>query len=175
MSGARGIPPGYHFEILRRDHPRNKFRCGSAKVDQWLAANALQQQEKHLSATKVLLGPAGQIAGYYTLATGQVEAGDLPAEVAKRLPRRRLPIAILAWLGVASTRQRQGLGEVLSARALADCIEAGQTFPFVAVLIDCLDAAAKSFFQRWEFDELPGHPMRLLLSAKRLAAITKPA
>ena len=35
-------------------------------MDSWLAAHALQHQEKHLSATKVLLDETGAIAGYYT-------------------------------------------------------------------------------------------------------------
>ena len=71
-------------------------------MDDWLKTKALQNQDKHLSATKVLLDESGAIAGYFTLATGQVDFGDLPTEVAKTLPRRMLPVAVLAWLGVAA-------------------------------------------------------------------------
>ena len=85
MSGVR-FPDGFQLEPLRREHPRKQFRCGEGAVEDWLAAKTLQNQEKHLSATKVLLDPAGAIAGFYTLATGQVEFGDLPAEMTKRLP-----------------------------------------------------------------------------------------
>jgi hypothetical protein len=46
----------------------------------------LQQQEKHLSSTRVLLDPDGAIAGFYTLATGQVDCSDLPADVLRQLP-----------------------------------------------------------------------------------------
>ena len=78
-------PDGYRLESLRRDHPRKRFRCGEPAVDDWLATKALQNQEKHLSVTKVLLDEAGAIAGYYTLASGQVDFGDLPAESDRRL------------------------------------------------------------------------------------------
>ena len=138
-------------------------------MDEWLASKALQHQEKHLSATKILLDPAGEIAGYYTLATGQVDFGDLPVEVTKRLPRRLLPVAVPAWLGVSTSHQGLGLGKLLLAQALRDCYEAGKTFAFIAVILDCLSDAAKAFYRRWDFEELPGHPYRLFLSAQRLA------
>jgi hypothetical protein len=58
--------------------------------------------------TKVLLDPSGEIAGYYSLATAQADFGDLPAEITKRLPRRGLPLAVLAWLARGSHREGGG-------------------------------------------------------------------
>lgn len=164
------FPTALRLECLRRDHPRRRFRCGEQPVDDWLATKALQNQEKHLSATKVLVDSQdGHIAGYYTLAVAQVDFGDLPVEVAKHLPRRSLPVAVLAWLGVGIEHQRQGLGVRLVAQALRDCYEAGKTFAFVAVILDCLNDRAKAFYRQWDFETLPGHPYRLFLSATRLS------
>ena len=168
---AVALPEGFRLESLRRHHPRKGFRCGQDRVDDWLAAKSLQNQEKHLSVTKVLFDGNGAIAGYYTLATGQVDFSDLPREFAKRLPRRLLPVAVLAWLAVSSAHQGQGLGRLLLAQALRDCHEAGKTFTFIAVILDCINDAAKAFHRRWDFEELPGHPYRLFLSAKRLEAM----
>jgi GNAT superfamily N-acetyltransferase len=168
------FPPGFSLEPLRRDHPRKKFRCGQPAVDDWLAANALQNQEKHLSVTRVLIDPSGAIAGYYTLAIGLVDFSDLPADVAKRLPKRSLPVAVLAWLGVSADHQGQGLGRLLLAQALRDCYQAGQTFAFLAVVLDCIDDAAKTFYLKWDFRELPGHPYRLFLTAGQLEAMMQP-
>lgn len=170
MNGVR-FPDGFRLERLARGHPRKAFASGQAEVDDWLKAKALQNQDKHLSATKVLLNESGTIAGYYTLATGQVDFGDLPAEVAKKLPRRLLPVAVLAWLGVAADRHGRGLGKLLLASALRDCHEAGQTFAFVAVILDCIDDNAKAFYQHYDFAELPGHPYRLFLGAAQLEAM----
>jgi GNAT superfamily N-acetyltransferase len=167
MNGVR-FPNGFRVELVRREHPRKQFRCGEEAVDDWLATKALQNQDKHLSVTRVLLDESGTIAGYYTLATAQVDFGDLPAEVAKGLPRRLLPVAVLAWLGVSTDHQGRGLGRLLLAQALRDCYEAGQTFAFIAVILDCLGDAAKAFYQHWDFEELPGHPYRLFLSTRRL-------
>jgi GNAT superfamily N-acetyltransferase len=165
------LPEGTSLERLRSRHPRKTFDCGEPSVNDWLTTRALQNQEKHLSVTKVLLGHSGAIVGYYTLATGQVDFSELPEDITRKLPRRLLPVAVLAWLGVSRSYQGQGLGRVLLAQALRDCYDAGQTFAFVAVILDCLNDAAKSFYVQWDFEELPGHPNRLFLSAKRLEAM----
>jgi GNAT superfamily N-acetyltransferase len=165
------FPSGIRLERLSRGHARRDFRCGEESVDSWLATKSLQHQEKHLSVTKLLVDDREEIAGYYTLATGQVDFSDLPTEVAKHLPRRLLPVAVLAWLGVRSSRQGQGLGRLLLAQALRDCWEAGKTFAFVAVVLDCIDDRAKAFYQQWGFQELPDHPCRLFVSARQLDAM----
>jgi GNAT superfamily N-acetyltransferase len=165
------FPDGFWLESLEQSHARSKFRCGEAEVDAWLASKALQHQKKRLSVSKVLLSDAGSIAGFYTLATGQVDFGDLPPEETKRLPQRALPVAVLAWLGVSLEHQGSGLGRLLLAQALRDCWQAGQTFAFVAVILDAVNDDAKAFYKRWDFEELPGHPYRLFLSFARLDAM----
>jgi GNAT superfamily N-acetyltransferase len=156
---------------LRSDHRRSRFQSGRPAVDNWLATKALQHQSKRLSVTKVLVDEQDSIVGYYTLASGQVDCGDLPPEIARHLPRRMVPVAILAWMGVAADRHQTGLGGMLLARALRDCYEAAATFPFVAVVLDCIDEQAKSFYQKWGFAELPGNPFRLFIPAKLLDSL----
>lgn len=174
MSGVR-FPQGLQLAPLQKNHPRGQFECEQQAVNDWLHTKALQHQEKRLSATKVLLDESGAIAGFYTLATGQVDFADLPPDLVRELPRRALPVVIVAWLGVSRTRQGQKLGSLLFAQALRDCYMAGQTFAFVAVILDCVDERARSFYQRWDFAELPGNPFRLFLNSQTLTAMmTKP-
>jgi GNAT superfamily N-acetyltransferase len=168
---SRGVvrfPAEFSVETLRREHPHRRFRSGQSQVDDWLATKALQHQEKHLSVTRVLVDSAGAVGGYYTLTPSQVDFSDLPPEVVHRLPRRQLPVAVLAWLGVGKEFQSRGLGRLLLAQALRDCYDAGRTFEFIAVVLGCIDETAKSFYQRYDFQELPGHPYRLFLSAQQL-------
>lgn len=168
------LPAGFYLEQLRRDHPRQSFRSGHQLVDDWLATKALQHQTKHLSATKVLVDRGGTVVGYYTLAPAQIDFSDLPVELGRRMPHRMLPAAVLAWLGVDSAHQGHGFGSRLLARALRDCWEGGKIFPFVLVILDCVDEKSKSFYQRSGFAELPGQPYRLFLSAKDLEAMMQP-
>jgi hypothetical protein len=72
---------------------------------------------------------------------------------------------------VAPCRSRYLRGWELIAQALRDCWEAGRTFPFIAVILDCINESAKAFYSCWDFAELPGHPFRLFLSAKQLEAM----
>jgi GNAT superfamily N-acetyltransferase len=174
MSGVK-LPKRLRWQRLQRDHPRRDFRCGEPEVDAWLRTKAWQHQKKHLSVTKVLLDESNRIVGFYTLATGQVDFRDLPDDLTKRLPRRSLPVAVLAWLGVSTNHHGEGLGRILLAQALRDCYEAGDTFAFVAVILDCLTEKAKSFYQKWDFEEVPGHPYRLFVSYQQLEAMMRDA
>jgi GNAT superfamily N-acetyltransferase len=162
------FPNDLRLEPLTKGHVRAAFDCGQAEVSQWLRTKALQHQQKRLSSTKALVDSTRQIAGFYTLATAQIDFGDLPATVVQHLPRRALPAAIIVWLGVATSQQGQHLGDLLLARALRDCHEAGKVFAFVAVILDCVDERAKTFYSQWNFRELEGQPFRLYLSAAEL-------
>jgi GNAT superfamily N-acetyltransferase len=170
VSGV-AFPHRYRLESLQRSHRRRAFDCGQPQVNDWLWTKALQHQAKRLSVTKALLDPGGAIAGFYTLATGQIDFGDLPVDLVRRLPRRALPVAVLAWLGVDRGHQGQKLGDLLLAQALRDCYDAGQTFAFVAVILDCVDDDAKAFYERWDSKALPGNPYRLYISANTLAQL----
>jgi hypothetical protein len=167
------FPEGFRLATLERTHRRKAFDCGESAVNEWFHTRALQNQDKHLSTTKVLLASDLAIAGFYTLATGQVDFGDLPPEVARNLPRRALPVAILAWMGVDRRLHGQHLGARLLAQALSDCHMASRTFAFIAVILDCLNDRARAFYKRWDFRELPGNPYRLFLTARALDALMK--
>jgi GNAT superfamily N-acetyltransferase len=165
------FPAGFRLEQLRRDHPRKVFRSGQPAVDAWLATKALQHQTKHLSATKALVDQAGRIAGFYTLVPAQIDFSELPADLGRHLPHRLLPAALVAWLGVDSASQGRGFGSRLLAQALRDCWEGSKVFPFVLVVLDCVDDNSKAFYQKCGFAQLPGHPYRLYLSAQQLEAM----
>lgn len=157
------FPKGFKVEQLNKSHPRAKFSSGESVVDEWLHKRARQAQDKRLSVTRVLISDTGKIAGYYTLAMGQVNFDELPAEQTKKLSHTLLPIITLAWLGVDKEYQRQGLGDRLLAQALSDCHTTGQMMSYIAVILDCLNDKAKKFYLRYDFQQVSGYPMKLFL------------
>jgi ribosomal protein S18 acetylase RimI-like enzyme len=161
-------PDNFYIEQLNKNHEKKSFQSGIASVDEWLKKNSLQSQKKRLSITRVLIEGKKNIAGYYTLAIGQVNFDLLPLEITKKLPAALLPVITLAWLGLDQKFKNKGLGKRLLAQALADCYNTGQIIPFVAVLLDCATIEAKSFYQHFDFEELPGHKMKLMLPWKLL-------
>lgn len=164
-------PDDFSIEQLSKRHKRTTFQSGVEVVDEWLKKNAHQVQEKHLSVTRVLLKAPNSVAGYYTLAMGQVNFDELPHKMVRKLPGTLLPIVRLAWLGIDKEYQGKGFGKRLLAQALVDCYHTGQIMPFVAVLSDCVNLNAKMFYQRYDFAELPGHPMKLMLPWKLLSGM----
>ncbi|HBJ35617.1 MAG TPA: hypothetical protein DDZ51_12905 [Planctomycetaceae bacterium] len=99
--------------------------------------------------------------------------GTLPADLAKKLPRRQLQLSVLAWLGVDRAFQGRGIGRRVLATSVVDCYDASQTFAFIAVILDCVDEQARRFYRRFDFAELAGHPMRLYLPFKSLESLAK--
>lgn len=172
MSGPR-FPEGWFIKTLDKSHPRTRFASGNEDADAWLKKSALQSQSKHLTTTKVLSDAERRIIGFYSLSFSEIDFSDLPADLAKKLPRRQLPVAVLAWLAVDQTFQGRGIGQRLLATSLVDCYEASRTFAFIALLLDCVDERAKRFYQRYDFAELPGYPMRLYLPFKTLEMLAK--
>ncbi|MCP4675515.1 MAG: GNAT family N-acetyltransferase [Deltaproteobacteria bacterium] len=172
MTSVR-LPEKFYFAALEKSHDRSAFTSGDDGVDRWLKKRARQARKKRLSITRVLLEEPNTIAGYYTLAMGQVNFDDLPHAYARKLPSTLLPIITLAWLGVDERYHGKGLGGRILAQALADCHTTGQAMPFVAVLLDCANPGAKSFYQHYDFEELPGHPMTLMLPWSLLDAMMR--
>lgn len=165
------FPEGFRIETLSRAHNRSRFDCGVVEVNQWLASKARQSQEKNLSVTRVLVAQSENIAGFYTLAYGQINLDQLPPDIARKLPSHPLPVVVLAWLGVDKAFRGEGFGESLFAHALARCLDAMHAVPYVAVIVDCLNETARQFFLRYQFRECPGHPMKLLLPRALLEAM----
>lgn len=162
------FPEEFRLERLTKAHSRRQFACGDCNVDVWLQQYALQNQEKHLSTTSVLIDASNTIVGYFTLAAGQVLCDELPQHLTSRLPKRGLPVAVLAWLGVATEFQGQGFGHRLLAQALNDCYRASKTLAFIGIIVDCLDQRTKAFYCQWDFEELKPASLRLFLSCEKL-------
>lgn len=166
------FPEGFRIESLQKSHNRRAFDCGSEPVNEWLRRHARQSQNKHLSTTRALLDEDVRIAGFYSLSYGQVHMDKLPDGVAKRLPNVMIPVVVLGWLGIDKRFRGKGLGDRLLAHALSQANKASAIIPFVGVVIDCLDDGAKRFYQRYDFDEFPGHPMKLLVTRNQLQAMS---
>ncbi len=74
---------------LAGHHDRTRFRCGVRELDDYLRRRAGQDVRRRAAAVFVL-SPADEpnrVAGYYTLSAASIVLGDLPQDVAKKLPR----------------------------------------------------------------------------------------
>ncbi len=170
------MPIDWRIEPLRREHDRARFNCGEPALDEYLARFARQNQESGVARTFVAVDdiePA-RVLGYYSLAVGAIDKANLPPSAAKRFPNFPLPIARLARLAVDRSQQGKGLGEGLLLDALSRCVRVAEEVGIAAVLIDAKHERAKAFYQRYEFDTLPDHPLTLWLPLPAVRKLFEP-
>jgi predicted GNAT family N-acyltransferase len=121
--------------------------------------------ERMVSVTYMLQGAKPpDIAGYYTLAATSVLLNDLPAGVAKRLPRYpAVPATLLGRVVVASEYQGRRLGELLLMDALRRSWETSKTIASTAVITHAKDADTRRFYEKYDLRAFEGIPRRLFL------------
>ena len=163
----------YRVAPLTRRHDRSTFACGSDALDRYLKQQARQDAEKRVAAPFVLVEPpASAVLGYYTLSASHITAEELPADLAKKLPRYpQLPVTLLGRLAVDQGHKGKGLGEFLLLDALHRSLDAAARIAAMAVVVDAKDAAAEAFYRHFDFRPLQQQPTRLFLPMKIVAGL----
>lgn len=165
--------PARRVEALSGKHDRSGFSCGSGALDRYLQQQARQDADKRVAAPFVLVEPpSARVLGYYTLSASVIHAGELPDELARKLPRYPLlPVTLLGRLAVDQSLKRQGMGEFLLMDALWRSLEAASQIAAMAVLVDAKDKAAEAFYAHFGFIALQHQPARLFLPMKTVAGL----
>jgi GNAT superfamily N-acetyltransferase len=154
----------WRIEPLGEGHDRSSFDCGEESLNVFLRQHAGQNARKDISRTYVAL-PEGSnaVAGYYTLATGSLAHGDLPAHAGRQLPRYPVPIVHLGRLGVDRRMQSRGLGGMLLAHAIRRVAILADEIGIHAVTVQALNDRARTFYQAHGFLPLQDDPSHLYL------------
>ena len=171
MQITLGPPEGYLIERLDTSiHDREKFSCGIAALDEFIRAQASQGQHKNLSSTHVLTGsappPQGAtrpVVGYVSLVTSELPLVDCPDKIKKLTKHPRIPVLLLARMGVDSSHQKRGLGEFLLKFSFKCAWEISQLAGCYAVIVDAKDEDIKKFYTKYGFVELLDNPLLLYL------------
>ena len=158
-----GRPGGkYQIEPLGPGHDRHGFSCGVPDLDTYLRERAGQDAKRHVAAAFVLSDGTGVVLGYYTLSQQVVSLADIPAALAKKLPRYPLlPATLVGRLAVDSRRQGEGLGSLLLMDALHRSWWAAKTVASYAVRVDATDEKAREFYLRHDFLPFPKDRLKL--------------
>ncbi len=167
------------LEPLTGHHDRSGFDCGVEALDDWFRKIAQQHQQKGISRTFVAvptdasaigefqaLGYAsfrdGSVLGFYSLASAFVQVSEIPAELARRLPRQ-IPVTRLGRLAVHAELQGQGLGRLLLADALNRALGVAQDVGSAGMVVDAKDEAAAGFYRTFGFRPCSLEPLKLFL------------
>ena len=146
-------------------HDVSAFDCGIPALTNWLQTTARQHQKKLISRTFVLVDDAqpSRILGYYALAIrAMTPSGDLPAVMAKRLPRE-VPGMTLARLAVGLMEQGKGHGELLLVDAMQRVRAVTAEVGGYALFVDAKDAGGAMFYRKYGFTPFESDPLILFM------------
>lgn len=148
-------------------HDRAAFCCWISELDNYIHQQAGQDQKRGLAAVFVMTIDGQTVAGFYTLSAHSINASELPADLAKRLPRFPVPVTLLGRMAVARASQGRGLGEFLLVDALDRTLQASRQVASLAVVVDSKDRA-RDFYLKHGFKPFPAQPGRLFLPMKTI-------
>jgi GNAT superfamily N-acetyltransferase len=131
-------------------------------LDAYLQRQATQDVRRRIAQVFVAVGDA-DIAGYYSLSAASFDRKDLPAEMAKRLPRYLVRAAILGRLAVDRPYQGRKLGTFLMLDATDRVLQASAAMAVYALIVDAKSDDAMRFYERFGFRRFPASPRRLFL------------
>ncbi len=154
-------------------HDRAGFSCGVDSLDAYIKTQASQDLRRKANAVFVLVavGDPRTMLGYVTLCAFGVTPAIVPDEARKHLPRYPLVSAtLIGRLAIASSRQGEGLGSVLLARALRLAYANAAVVGSSMVVVDALDERAAAFYAAHGFVRLPDSA-RLVLPMQTLARL----
>jgi len=141
---------------------RSGFECGVEPLDRYFRSQVSQDIKRRVTACFVATDAKGQTAGYYTLASASVLLADLPAALAKKLPRYpSVPAVRMGRLAVDQAFKGEGLGAALLADALRRAVTA--EIAAYALLVDAKDESAARFYAYHGFMALPEQPLFLFM------------
>lgn len=145
------------IEPLSKLHDRERFDCGDAEVTRFLREQALQDQEKDLSRTMVLVderGDPARIIGYHTLLMLQVRQEEIPGDRPKI--KRGIPVIMLGQLGIDQEFQGRGHGELLLMDAQARVHEISKRAGVRAMVLDARSERLARWYELHDFIRFPG-------------------
>ena len=151
------------IEALASSHDRAGFSCGVEALDQYFQKQATQDVHRRATACYVALeSPGAKVAGYYTLAAAGIPLAEMPAALAKRLPRYpSVPVARLGRLAVDQAYRARKLGSALLWDAVQRSLRS--EIAVFALVVDAKDDPAEAFYRHHGFVPFVSQPRQLVL------------
>jgi predicted N-acetyltransferase YhbS len=108
------------------------------------------------------------VVGYFAIAPHLLARDDASVRLARGAPDR-IPAILLAKLALDSSVQGRGLGSELLVVALGVIVAAAKRAGGRIVLVDATSDDAREFYERHDFERLPGHTHRLFMKLSSVA------
>ena len=141
------------IRALRESDDRSAFHSGDPELDLFFQRYAGQNQFRHHIGATYLAVEANRIAGFVTVAPGEMEARTISAHLRKGMPRYPLPILRLARLAVDESFRGTGAGAQLMYFVFQLALTMARDFGCVGIVVDA-KPGAESFYLQYGFSNL---------------------
>lgn len=159
------------IEPLAKHHDRGSFSSGESEIDEWFRTRASQDAKRNVARIFVAIEPTLGVVGFYSLSSFTIGIGDLPPEMARKLPRYgAIPAALIGRLARDLRVRGKGVGELLLADAVRRILGAAASLAVFAIVVDAKNEQAAAFYRAFGFIPFPGRPLRLFLPTATAAA-----
>ncbi len=166
-------------ELNKKLHDRESFACTKEPLNLFLKTQASKHAQDKVSKTYVLPGTKilengkSPICAFYTVSPSSIERKTLPEKISKKLPRYPIPVILIGQLAVNASYAGSGLGQITLITALKFALSISNELGGFAVIVDCLDDDAESFYLKFGFEALEkiNGKMRMFLPIKTIAQI----
>ena len=163
------------IEALNSGHNRSRFGCGQDELDRWFRERAGQDERRNLARVFVAGDDTLGVVGFYSLGAFTLALDEMPADLARKLPRYdAIPAALIGRLARDERMRGQGLGDLLLGDAVARTLSAGRDLAVFAIVVDAKDNRAANFYIEFGFQPFPSRPERLFLLTSTAALIAGP-
>ncbi len=159
------------IEPLTREHNRKIFDCGDEEVTRFLREKALQDQERDLSRTMVLIDSSEDsqtIVGYHTLVMSQVRQEEMPNDKPKIT--RGIPVILLGQIGIDTNFQGRGFGDLLLTDAQARVDEISSKVGIRALMLDARNEKLAAWYESRDFVRFP-NSLRMFKSIQAICRL----
>jgi len=161
-------------QALGANHVLEDFDCGKPGLNDWLLRHARQAQASG-SAKTFVVTDGHRLAGYYSLAVGQIDTLEAPDRVRKGMGGYPIPVVILARLAVAMQDHGRGIGIGMLQDAIRRTVAISEQAGVRVLLTHPIDVEAERFYLRFGFEASPAQEKQLLLLLKDARRLLMPA
>ena len=158
-------------EPISRSHARKRFDYGDKEVTHFLQEQALQDQERDLSRTMVLVDEQvdpTRIVGYHNLLMAQVKQEEIRGD--RPRIKRAIPVILLGQLGIDREFQGRGCGGLMLVDAQARVDEISRRTGVRAMMLDARNESFALWNERYDFIRFPDQ-FRMFKSIEAIRAL----
>ncbi len=145
------------------------FDCGVDELNTWLREQARRAHRQRIARIYVWVDEAEQqtVVAYAAVQPTQLTAADLTRGAAGG--HSRVPGYLIARLGLHRDLQGHGLGAQLLLGTLEVCVDASAVGGGRIIVVDPIDAAATTFYEKYGFVPTLGTGSRLVMKVATAA------